>query len=74
MTKIIVFKIKDMHCAACAMNIDGELEDTEGVLSAATNYAKAETKVEFDEEKIGTDRLLEAIKKAGYTVVINDKN
>jgi len=55
-----------MHCASCAMNIDGELEDTEGVKSASTNYAKAETKVEFDEEKIGIDKLLEAVSRAGY--------
>lgn len=66
MVKQITFKIKDMHCPACAINIDGELEDVPGVTSAATNYATAETKVEFDPEKVGVDQLREAVKKAGY--------
>lgn len=72
--KTITLKIKDMHCASCAMNIDGELEDTEGVLSSTTNYAKAQTQVEFDEEKVNIDKLLEAVTKAGYNAVANDKN
>jgi len=64
--KAITLKIQDMHCTSCAMNIDGELEDTEGVLSSSTNYAKALTRVEFDEEKVGVEKLLEAVKRAGY--------
>jgi len=27
----IKLKINGMHCVSCAMNIDGDLEDTEGV-------------------------------------------
>ncbi len=46
------FKITGMHCTSCAMNIDGELEDTEGVKESSTNYAKQETEVEFDEKKL----------------------
>lgn len=61
-----------MHCVSCAMNIDGELEDTPGVTSAITNYAKAQTKVEFDEEKVSADHLLEAVKKAGYNANVID--
>ena len=34
------FSIKGMYCSACAMNIDGELEDTEGVEESNTNYVK----------------------------------
>lgn len=73
MTKIIILNIKDMHCTSCAINIDGELEDTPGVISAGTNYAKAESKVEFDEAKIDIDQLLEAVKRAGYNANVNGK-
>ena len=69
MSKIVALKISDMHCVSCAMNIDGELEDTEGVVSASTNYAKAETRVEFDEGKVNVEKLLDAVKRAGYTVI-----
>lgn len=65
--KTITLKVSGMHCVSCAMNIDGALEDLAGVKSAATNYAKAETLVEYDEKAINNDVLIEAIKSAGYT-------
>ena len=63
------FKITGMHCTSCAMNIDGELEDTEGVKQSNTNYAKQETEVEFDEKKVDEKKVLEIIKSVGYTAV-----
>lgn len=65
--KTITLKIFNMHCASCAMNIDGELEDTQGVISASTDYTKAESIVEYDPSQTGIDKLLEAVKRAGYT-------
>ena len=62
----IEFKIEGMHCTSCAMNIDGELEDTDGVYQATTSYAKATTKVEYDPKKINKKVLIKAIKAAGY--------
>lgn len=55
-----------MHCTSCAMNIDGELEDTDGVKNSNTNYAKQHTEVEFDEEKLDETQIIEIIKKVGY--------
>ena len=49
------------------MTIDGDLEDTGKVKSAKTNYAKGETEVEFDSEKMSEKEILLIIKKAGYT-------
>lgn len=65
MSKIIKkkLKIEGMHCASCAMNIDGELEDTEGVQEANTNYLKSQTEVTFDPEKISTDKIIATIRK-----------
>lgn len=56
-----------MHCTACSMNIDGELEDTEGVGESSTSYVKQQTEVTFDEEKIDEEKIMEIIKKLGYT-------
>lgn len=63
-----------MHCTACAMNIDFELEDLEGVKMAKTNYARAQTEVEYDPKLLTEKKIIEAIEKAGYTstpLVIN---
>lgn len=59
--------IDGMHCTSCAFNIDGELEDMEGVNKASTNYAKSETIVEFDEDRVLEKQLVDAISKLGYT-------
>ena len=63
-----VFKISGMHCVSCAMNIDGELEDMDGIKESSTNYAKSETKVEFDQEKVEDKKIKDIIEKLGYKV------
>ncbi len=61
------FKITGMHCTSCAFNIDGELEDTEGIDEANTNFAKAETEVKFDPKKVSVEKIIKLIKTVGYT-------
>lgn len=70
MTKIIL-KIDGMHCTSCALNIDFDLEDLDGVKKAKTSYAKQESEVEFDEEKIKLPQILEQIQKTGYKAQTN---
>lgn len=55
-----------MHCASCAMNIDGELEDTNKIASVSTSYPKTETVVEFDPSVISENEIKEIIQKVGY--------
>ncbi len=64
--KKIKLDIKGMHCSSCAMNIDFDLEDLEGVKSAKTSYAKQSTEVEFDEKKVTEKDIAAQIKKTGY--------
>lgn len=61
-----------MDCAACAITIDGDLEDREGVRVAKTNYVKAQTEVEFDPQKVSESEILQIIKKAGYTAKLQE--
>jgi Cu+-exporting ATPase len=67
MNQTITLKIDGMHCASCAMNIDGELEDTNKIVSVNTNYAKAQTIVEFDSSLISEQEIKDIILKVGYT-------
>lgn len=64
------FKITGMHCSSCAMTIDMDLEDLEGVKSSDTSYAKQETEVELDPQKTSDDLVVETIKKSGYTAEV----
>ena len=65
-TQTTTFTIKGMHCGSCGMNIDGELEDTKGVTSATTSYAKAQSAVVFYPTVITESKLQTIIQKLGY--------
>lgn len=65
--KKINLDIQGMHCSSCAMNIDFDLEDLDGVKNAKTSYAKQKTEIEFDETKVTESEIVEQIKKTGYS-------
>lgn len=60
------FKIEGMHCTSCAMNIDMDLEDLEGIKKSQTSYAKQQSEVEFDPKVVKIKTIIETIKKIGY--------
>lgn len=68
--KNMKLNIKGMHCASCAMDIDGELEDN-GVEESKTSYAKSVTEIKFDPGKISEEKITEIINKLGYSVSVN---
>lgn len=71
--RTLKLKIEGMHCSSCAMSIDGDLEDSEGVKFSKTNFAKSETEVVFDTKKITQQQIIGIIKKTGYKAVALEK-
>lgn len=63
------FKIEGMHCTSCAMSVDMDLEELEGVKVVKTSYANEVAEVEYDSEKVSLNLILETIKKSGYSAV-----
>ncbi len=59
-------KISGMHCSSCAMSIDMDLEELEGISESRTSYAKQETEVEFDQDILDIQKVIAAIEKTGY--------
>ncbi len=68
MSKIVAkkLKIEGMHCTSCAMSIDMDLEDLDGLKEARTSYAKQETDITYDEEIVDLPTILNQIRKTGY--------
>ncbi len=64
----LIFKIQGLHCMSCVMNIDGALEDLDGVIESKTHYAKAETQVTFDPKKVSEKFLKKTIQDLGYNI------
>lgn len=69
-TKKIKLKINGMHCSSCAMNIDFDLEDLEGVKAAKTSYAKQETEIEFNQDQVQEEVIIKTVEKTGYQAEI----
>ncbi len=67
----ITLKITSMHCTSCAFNIDGKLEDTEGVREATTSYARQETKITFDSDMVKLDKIKKILRTLGYEVILS---
>lgn len=61
------FSIDGMHCSSCSLTIDDELEETDGVLKSSTSYAKAKTVVDFDPQKISTEKIQQVIESLEYS-------
>jgi copper chaperone CopZ len=65
--KTITLQIIDMDCVNCAVTIDGDLEDMDGVIKSQTKYAKAQTIVTYDPKKITQKALIDRIEESGYS-------
>lgn len=72
--KTITLQISGMHCTSCALNIDFELEDIEGVQDSSTNYAHQETTITYNSEKITIEQIITIIEKLKYQATIKNAN
>ncbi len=64
------FDISGMTCAACANRIEKKLNKTEGVAEANVNFALENVSVEYDQDQVTIQDMMEAVKKLGYTLSI----
>jgi len=58
--------VKGMHCASCAANITKKLEKIKGITSANVNFSTEKALVEFDNDIISKEKIVDVVKKAGY--------
>lgn len=61
-----ILKVKGMHCASCAINIEHSLKKHPGVHSANVNYANEKAYIEFDQRKTNIGQIKNNIKQLGY--------
>lgn len=71
--KTITLQISGMHCTSCALNIDFELEDIEGVECSITNYAHQETTITFDSEKINIEQIIVVVEALQYRASVKSQ-
>jgi len=63
----ITFHIPDMHCSSCSMRLEGIEDELEGIQKIKASYLKQTLDIIFDEQKVTTERIRQAIIALGYT-------
>ena len=71
MGKGVTLAIRGMHCASCAVNIEKKLSKLKGIETSVVNFATEKATVTFN-SKISVDKIIEAIREAGYTASLGD--
>jgi len=69
MNKTIHFSVTGMHCQSCELLISEELKETAGVSDVKIDHKSGKGSV-VGESQLGEEKVLAAIKKAGYQAVI----
>lgn len=65
-TQKVQLNIEGMHCGSCAIGIQMLLQNTEGVINSSADYEAKSGEVEYDEDKVSLDKIIEVIKELGY--------
>lgn len=58
--------ITGMHCESCAKIIEMELADQPGIIKTAVDYKNQSAAIEYDQEKISIEKVIEIIIGLGY--------
>jgi Cu+-exporting ATPase len=70
MKKKTKLSIQGMHCAACAVTIEKQLNKKIGVKKAVVNFSAEKASIEFDPKKVTEKELIKTVEKAGYKATI----
>jgi copper chaperone len=61
-------KVPDMSCGHCKAAVEDELNKLSGVKYSKADVQKGTVEVSYDETRVSTEHLNDAIEEAGYTV------
>ena len=67
-TQRIVFAIRGLECASCAIDVGRALRKTPGIVEININYMINKGYVEFNPEVISWDGVAKALGDRGYTI------
>lgn len=65
------FNVEGMTCSACSAHVDKAVKKLEGVIYCNVNLLSNTMEVEFDENVLQINDIMDAVNKAGYKAYIN---
>ena len=71
-TRTAAFEVSGWTCGSCAVATRIALKKLDGVQDVKTDPEKNEARVTYDDSKVTTDRMVEAIAKLGYKATLRN--
>lgn len=69
-----IYPVLGLHCAGCASNVEKTVNGLPGVVFGLVNFASNTLTVEFYPDQITPETIHEAVKKAGYDLIVEEDN
>jgi len=60
------FDITGMHCGSCAAGIQMFVSSLDGVESATVDYDTAKADIEYSDDKVSPEQIVDGVKELGY--------
>ncbi|MGL3067095.1 MULTISPECIES: copper chaperone CopZ [Planococcaceae] len=60
--------VRGMTCGHCKISVEGALKGLEGVSAAEVDLNSGKVEVTYDESKISSENMKEAVEEQGYDV------
>ena len=68
------FDVTGMTCAACEAHVTKSVKNVEGVIDCQVNLLSENMEVQYDESKISSEDIIEAVRKGGYGAHLQDED
>ena len=72
-TKELIFKAEDITCSSCATDMEKILQEIEGIINAAVDFAEETVRVRYNPQKLDRKEVFLAVRKLGYKIKIIDE-
>lgn len=65
-----IFNVEGMSCGHCKAAVESELNKLSGVERSNADFENGTVEVRYDEERVTTGDIKNAVEEAGYTVAV----
>lgn len=71
---VLRYDVKGLDCAHCAANLESEIAEIEGVISASVSFMTLKIEVEFEDDKkdIVIEKIMKLIKDEELEITLDE--
>lgn len=67
-----ILPVNGMTCASCAVSVESQLKDLEGVTEATVNFADASVQLGYEPSRVDWPEMQKALRQIGYDLVLRE--